>query len=136
MNILALSAKGITPFIIYLLAAAALLAAFVAIYVRITPYREFDLIRQGNTAAAASLSGAMLGYTLPLASAIAHSAGVEEMVMWGAIALLVQLMLYFVSRGLLPDLARRIPEGNVAHGVFLGALSLAGGVINAACMVY
>jgi putative membrane protein len=78
----------------------------------------------------------MLGFALPLASAIAHSVVVEEMLMWGAIALLVQLLVYAAARRMLPDLAHRIPEGSVAHGIFLGALSLAGGLLNAACMVY
>ena len=48
----------------------ALTALFLAIYVRITPYREFALIRAGNVAAAASLSGALLGFVIPLASAM------------------------------------------------------------------
>ncbi|HEV8519096.1 MAG TPA: DUF350 domain-containing protein [Burkholderiales bacterium] len=136
MNILAISIKGVLPFVVYFLAAAALFAVFIAIYIRITPYREIELIRAGNSAAAISLSGAMLGFALPLASAIAHSVVVEEMLMWGAIALLVQLLVYAAARRMLPDLAHRIPEGSVAHGIFLGALSLAGGLLNAACMVY
>jgi putative membrane protein len=136
MNILAISIKGVLPFVVYFVAAAALFAVFIAIYIRITPYREIELIRAGNSAAAISLSGAMLGFALPLASAIAHSVVVEEMLMWGAIALLIQLMVYAAARRMLPDLAHRIPEGSVAHGIFLGALSLAGGLLNAACMVY
>lgn len=74
MDFLANSIKGVVPFLSYFVAAALLLAAFLAIYGRITPYAEFVLIRQGNSAAAISLSGAMLGFALPLASAIAHSA--------------------------------------------------------------
>lgn len=136
MNILAMSIKGVVPFLVYFVAAVALIAAFIAIYVRITPYREIELIRTGNAAAAISLSGAMFGFALPLASAIAHSVVVEEMLMWGAIALLVQLLVYAAARRVLPDLAHRIPEGSLAHGIFLGALSLVGGLLNAACMVY
>jgi putative membrane protein len=136
MDILAASLKGATPFLIYFVAAAALLTIFLAIYAWVTPYRELELIRKGDTAAAVSLSGAMLGFALPLASAIAHSVVVEEMLMWGAISLLVQLAAYLVASRILPDLARRIPEGSVAHGVFLAALSVAVGILNAACMVY
>jgi putative membrane protein len=136
MNILSISIKGLTPFLIYFLTAVALLAVFLAIYVRITPYREFTLIREGNAAAAISLSGAMLGFALPLASAIAHAVVIEEMLLWGVIALVVQLVVYQAARRVIPDLDRRIPEGNLAHGIFLGALSLAGGILNAASMVY
>ena len=113
MNILAISIKGVLPFVVYFVAAAALFAVFIAIYIRITPYREIELIRAGNSAAAISLSGAMLGFALPLASAIAHSVVVEEMLMWGAIALLVQLLVYAAARRMLPDLAHRIPPGRV-----------------------
>ena len=136
MDLLAVSFKGVTPFLIYFAAGTALLAVFLAIYAWITPYRELELIRKGDTAAAISLSGAMLGFSLPLASAIAHSAVVEEMLMWGVMSLLVQLTVYLVASRILPGLAKRIPEGSVAHGIFLAALSVAVGVLNAASMVY
>ena len=136
MDILAVSIKGAVPFLIYFVAGTAMLALFLAIYAWITPYRELELIRKGDAAAAISLSGAMLGFALPLASAIAHSVVVEEMLMWGAISLLVQLAVYLVASRMLPGLARRIPEGNVADGIFLAALSVAVGILNAASMVY
>ncbi len=106
------------------------------LYLWITPYREISLIREGNAAAAASLSGAMVGFMLPLASAITHSVSLLDMAIWGLIALIIQLLVYGVGRLLLPSLARDIPAGQVASGVFLGALSLAIGLLNAACMTY
>ena len=136
MEILAVSVKGVVPFLTYFLAASALLAVFLVVYAWITPYREIELIRKGDTAAAVSLSGAMLGFAIPLASAIAHAMVVEEMLMWGALSLLVQLAAYLVASRILPDLSRRIPEGSIAHGTFLGALSIAVGILNAASMVY
>ena len=130
------SLAGLTSFLSYFAAAIGLLVLFLLSYVLITPYPEFALIRQGNPAAAASLSGAMLGFVLPLASAIAHSASLPDMAIWGSVALVVQLLAYLVARLVLPDLARDIPAGKVATGVFLGALSLAVGILNAACMTY
>ena len=131
------SLAGLPSFLFYFATAMGLLALFLVVYVLITPYREFTLIREGNVAAAASLSGAMLGFVLPLASAIAHSVGLLDMVIWGMIALLIQILVYLVARFLLfPDLSRDIPAGRVATGVFLGALSIAIGILNAACMSY
>jgi putative membrane protein len=130
------SLAGLPSFLLYFATAIGLLLLFLAAYILITPYREIALIREGNLAAAASLSGAILGFVLPLASAIAHSVGLLDMAVWGLIALLIQLLAYGVSRLLLPDLARAIPAGQVATGVFLGALSLAVGILNAACMTY
>ena len=131
------SLAGLPSFLFYFATAMGLLALFLVVYVLITPYREFTLIREGNVAAAASLSGAMLGFVLPLASAIAHSVGLLDMVIWGVIALLIQILVYLVARFLLfPDLSCDIPAGRVATGVFLGALSIAIGILNAACMSY
>lgn len=42
----------------YFVAALLLLAAFLAVYVRVTPYNVFELIGQNNAAAAISLAGA------------------------------------------------------------------------------
>jgi putative membrane protein len=136
MDFLRLTLAGFDDFVVYFAASLAMVALFLAVYVRITPYREFELIRAGNAAAAASLSGALLGFVLPLASAVAHSVNLVDMAIWGAIALAVQIAGYGVARTLLPGIASGIPSGNVAHGVFVGVLSLAVGILNAACMSY
>ena len=120
----------------YFAASLALLALFIFIYIRITPYRELVLIREGNVAAAASLSGAILGFVIPLAHSIAQSVNLADMALWGLIALVVQLLVYFAVSRLIPGIARDIPEGKVAPGMLLGALSLATGILNAACMTY
>ncbi|MFO1420780.1 MAG: DUF350 domain-containing protein [Candidatus Competibacteraceae bacterium] len=130
------SLAGLPSFLLYFATAIGLLVLFLLAYIFITPYREITLIREGNAAAAASLSGALLGFVLPLASAIAHSVSLPDMAIWGLIALVIQLLVYLAGRLLLPDLARDIPAGKVATGVFLGALSLAIGIVNAACMTY
>ena len=128
------SLGGFPPFIVYFVISAALLVVFIFIYLRVTPYREIGLIKEGNAAAAASLSGAIIGFTLPLAHAIAQSANLVDMLIWALIALVVQLASYLIVRALIPALVRGIPEGKVAQGVFLGAVSIAAGILNAACM--
>lgn len=130
------SIRLVDDFLLYLGGAVLLFVIFVWIYIHITPYRELKLIRQGNTAAACSLTGAMLGFVIPLASAIAHSVGFLDMVFWGAIALVVQLLAFWGARAVMPDLARDIPAGQVATGVFVGAVALAIGILNAAAMTY
>jgi len=130
------SLRGLDDFLVYFVAALALLVLFLAIYVRTTPYREIALIREGNNAAAASLSGAMLGFILPLASAIVNSAALWEMMLWGAIALIAQLVAYGIARLLLPHLAQDIAAGKTASGVVLGALSIGIGILSAASMTY
>ena len=136
MEFIKFSLAGFDDFLIYFALAAIFVAAYLAIYVHVTPYREFTLIRAGNAAAAASLSGSLIGFVLPLASTILHSVKVWDMALWAAIALVVQIVVYLAVKALLPGLVRDIPEGKPGPGVFLGAASLAAGILNAACMTY
>lgn len=127
---------GLIAFFSHIAAAFVLLAVFVVIYIRITPYREIALIRAGNVAAAASLSGAVLGYCTALASAIANSVSLVDMCFWGVVALVIQLLAFGVARLLIPGIVSDIPDNKIASGIFLGALSLGLGMLNAACMTY
>ena len=136
MDIIQVSIRGFPAFMLYFAATLALLGLFVAIYIRITPYRELALIREGNSAATASLTGAMLGFVIPLARSVTQSANLADMALWGLIALVVQLLVYFACTRLMPGLTADIPAGKAAPGIFLGAVSVATGILNAACMTY
>ncbi len=119
--------EGALNFVVYLATAIALLAAFLAIYVNVTPYREFALIGQGNVAAAITLAGATLGFTFPLVASIYYTQSLGEMAVWAAITCVVQLAVFLVMR----RYAKRIEEGNVAPAVFIASLSIAVGLLNA-----
>ena len=136
MNFLNLSLQGLDEFLVYFGLCIVFVALFLAIYVRITPYREIALIREGNSAAAASLSGALIGFVLPLAAAVENSVNPYDLAIWASVALAIQLLVYGAVRLTLPDIGRHIPEGKTASGVFLGSLSLAAGILNAASMSY
>ncbi len=130
------SFSGFDEFLVYLGIAGTLLAVFIGIYTRITPYREIALIRDGNVAAAFSLSGTIIGMVLPLASAIESSVNLIDLAVWATIALLVQLLVFIIARMALPNIAQDIPAGKQASGIFLGAISIAAGMLNAAAMTY
>jgi putative membrane protein len=130
------SFAGFDDFLVYLGISLAYLAVFTAIYIRITPYREMQLIREGNMAASFSLSGAILGFIVPLASAIQHSVSLIDMAIWGLIAMAVQVLAFVVVKLAIPSITRDIPEGKGAQGFFLGSLSLGVGLLNAACMSF
>jgi putative membrane protein len=118
----------------YFATAAALLAVFLVLYVFVTPYNEIRLIREGNTAAAVSLAGAIVGYALPIAVAVAASHNIYVMIGWGVVACVVQLMAYIVARFALPHINSNIPQGKIASGIFLASLSLGIGILNAGCI--
>lgn len=130
------SFAGFDDFLAYLAVSLALLAAFLAVYVRVTPHREIALIRQGNLAAAFSLSGAVLGFIVPLASAVKHSVSLVDMALWGAVALVVQVAAFVAVKLMVPRITDDIAAGQQAQGFFLGAISLGVGLLNGACMTY
>ena len=121
-------------FITYFGTAVLLLAAFLALYTLVTPVRDWELIRAGNTAAALALGGAVLGFCIPLAMAIARSHSLPDMVLWAAIALVVQLASYMVVRFLRRHEHGGIEAGDMAEAILLAAGSVGLGILNAACL--
>ena len=127
---------GLPLFAAYFGLGLLLLAAFLFIYLRVTPYREISLIRSGNASAAASLGGATIGFVLPVASSIENSVSLGDMLVWAVISLVVQLIAFLLVRAVIPAITKNVEEGQLASGVFLGAVAIALGLLNAACMTY
>lgn len=127
--------NSLPAFASFFVTAIVLLLAFLAIYVRVTPYNELTLIRQGNEAAAISLGGAVIGFALPIAVAVAVSHNLYAMIGWGVIASLVQLLTFIAARLALPRLNESIPQGKLASGIFLASLAIGVGILNAGCIV-
>jgi len=100
---------GATAFIIAFAAAIAFFVAFKFIYQIVTPYHESSLIRQGNAAAAVSLGGALIGFVLPLASALSQTVSLPEFAAWALLAGVIQIVSFIVvSRLVYKNLAQRI----------------------------
>jgi len=136
MDFIKFSLSGFDEFLVYAGLAIAFIYAYMIAYLWITPYNEIKLIKDGNVAAALSLSGSVLGFTLPLAAAIRSSVHPWDMMLWGVIAAAVQLLVYVAVRFTLLNVTRRIPDGQVASGIVLAAISISAGILNAACMTY
>lgn len=126
---------GAMDFIIAFVAAVLFFVAFKFIYQLVTPYHERGLIRQGNTAAAVALGGALIGYVLPLASALSHTVSLPEFAAWALLAGVIQIVSFIVvSRVVYRALAAKIEAGELAAGVYLASISIGVGLLNAACM--
>lgn len=129
------SVGGVPAFAGYLTVVTGLSALFLVIYVRLTPHREFDLIvREHNASAALALGMSLIGFSFPLASAVRHSAGIVDCVVWGLIALVVQILAYLLARLPFPSLSDSIRQNSMAGAIWLGAVSLTAGILSAACM--
>ena len=111
-----------------------LLVVGAALYAWFTPYRDIQLIREGNTAAAISLGAVLVGLALPLGVSLGYSASEVEMVIWGVAIIAVQLAVFRVTDAVLRGLPRRIQEGEVAAAVFLAAIKIATALILAAAV--
>jgi putative membrane protein len=121
-------------FVRYVVVGFALAALFLWIYVLITPWREFALIRAGNAAASTALVGALLGFCLPLANTIAHSVSLTDVVLWALVALVVQVLVHVAMRLMLPGLKQAIEDDQVAAGITAGGFAVCFGLISAACL--
>ena len=130
------SLNGIPPFLAYFAVAIVLVLIFVRIYTWLTPQDELALIKANNPAAALAFGGALIGFALPLSSAITNSLSLLDCAVWGAVALIVQVLTFVVLRVAVKQLPERINQGEIATGIFVAATAIAVGLINAACMSY
>lgn len=130
------SVQGLPDFLLFFAAAMALTGLYLVAYTLSTTHNEFELIRQNNVAAASSLGLSLTGFALPLSSAIVNAKTVVDLLVYGIVAVLIQILIYWLVRMLLPNLSQRIANGEVAAALFLGAASLAAGVVTAASMVF
>ena len=125
---------AILNYLIHLLLAAVLLAVFFKAYTWMTPFDEVLLIRQGNFAAALSLGGALIGFSITIGSALVHTADYREFAAWAFGAMVVQMLAYAITSRVLNMSKDQIEGNNGAFGGLLGAISISIGVINGACI--
>ena len=112
----------------------AMLAIGVLFYIKITPYDEIELVRAGNSAAAASLAGAIIGLAIPLALSMASSVTIWEILIWGPVTLFLQLIAFRFTDLILKDLPKRITDGEMGAALLLISIKLAVAAINAAAV--
>lgn len=132
--------QSLTTLPSYLLFAVVMLGfllLFILSYTAVTPYRDLALVRQGNTTAALTLGGAMIGFALPLMSVASHTTNILDLAVWGVIALVSQLLVYVIgSRVLLPDFRAGVEADRTAYGILLASLSIAVGLLNYGSLTY
>ena len=124
----------VSEFLAFFVVSLVLVIVFVAVYTNVTRHSEIKLIKENSVAAAVAFSGSMIGFALPLASAMISSSTILEMIVWGVIALIVQIVVYLLVRLPMPRVSERIENNEIAAGMWLGASSLAAGILNAASM--
>jgi putative membrane protein len=128
------SLTGVPAFLAYFCVSVVAVVIYLLIYTRMTHHDEFALIGKNVPGAAISLGLSMLGFALPVASAVAHAADIVDCAIWSLIAIAVQVVAYFIARIPVPNLSKRIAAGELGAAIWLGLASLTAGVLSAASM--
>ena len=134
MDIVSAPLNDLPWFLAYMGTAVVLTLFYVVVYIWVTPHPEIKLIRENNLAASIAFGGSLIGFCLPLSSAIANSVSLIECAIWGVIAVVVQIIIFYLVCLPIPKISERIEKGEMASGLWLGVASLAGGLLNAASM--
>ncbi len=125
---------SLTDFLMYLGASLGLTALYMVLYTAITPHSEWKLLREGNLSAALALGASLLGFVLPLASAIAHSVSLLDCVFWGSVSLVVQILAFFGLRLMVPTLCDDITADRRGTATIAAFFFVSVGILNAACL--
>ncbi len=128
------SLENLPAFLGYFAGSLTLLAIFLVVQTWFLRIPEWQLIREGNTAAALSVAGGAGGFALPLASAIFHAAGFADMVVWAVISGVLQFATCAAMRLLRRDVGAALARGDMAEATVMAAASLIIGLLNAACL--
>lgn len=126
-------------FISFFLTAIALIIAFLYLYAIVTPYDDYKLIfEDNNIAAALGFGGAIIGVSIPLYSALVNSVSYTDFVIWGAIAILIQLVFALIVTRITGkySLEAKISQGVIPVGILMAFLSISIGLLNAGSMSY
>lgn len=124
--------QGFPDFLLMTGTAGILLVLASTIYILLTPWKELALVRGGNGAAGLALSGAIAGLAIPIASCLASSLTLLDLLVWGVVALLLQLLTYRIIDMLLRDIPARIQNDEAGAAIVLIAAKLAAAMILAA----
>jgi putative membrane protein len=138
----------IVNFLMYLGVVIPLFGLGILAFVFTTPYNEFQLISDGagtdapekvNAAKAAAhdLGGKIIGLCIILASATYHSLGLLDLLIWGLIAIVFQVLVFYIFEWITPfRVVSEIPKGNVSVGIFASRLNIACSLLMAALISY
>ncbi|WP_349407327.1 DUF350 domain-containing protein [Pseudalkalibacillus sp. SCS-8] len=125
-------------FLTYFIVGLGLLIVGILLFEVTTKNKEFKLIAEGNKAAAYALGGKVIGLSIVLYASIANSISLYDMVVWGAVAIVVQILAFYIIEWLTPKfhITKAIDEDNQAVGLFLLFVSIALGLTIAGSLTY
>jgi putative membrane protein len=124
--------QGFPDFLMMTGTAGLLLLIASTIYILLTPWKELALVRGGNGAAGLALAGAIAGLAIPIASCLASSLTLVDLLLWGSVSLLLQLLTYRIIDMILRDIPQRIQNDEAGAAIVLIAAKVSVAMLLAA----
>lgn len=112
----------------------ALLITGCIVHVLLTPMKEMKLIREGNVSAGISVAAVIVGLGIPMAACLATAATIYDILIWGVVAILLQLLVFRVADLILRDLPKRIERDEIGAALVLAAIKIAAAMVMAAAL--
>jgi putative membrane protein len=122
-------AAGFPFLVFYLVLVAAIYLLAIIVYVRLTPHKELELVQSGNMAAAIHFSSVVIAMAMPIAACLINKFSLQDVGLWTAFALVMQLLLFRVTDAVFKGMPERIEANETAPAVVLAAFKLAGSLI-------
>lgn len=126
--------EGFPDFLLYGGVTLGLLIAGCVVHILLTPMKEMKLIREGNVAAGIGVGGVIVGLAIPMAACLSSAASVYDLLIWGVVAILLQMLAFRVVDLVLRDLPVRIERNEIGAAVVLAAVKLAAALVMAAAL--
>lgn len=124
--------EALGNFLLYTFSSLVLLGIFGKIYQWLTPYHEYESIKEGKLAPAISLGGALIGFTLPMLSVSYHGVNYVDFLIWAGIVGVLQIILFKALYWIIP---MQIEEDNRAIALIYAVLAFCVGLISAFSLI-
>jgi putative membrane protein len=125
---------GLPVLVLQFAVTLALLGIGIGSYMALTPFHEVRLVREGNPAGGIVLAGAIVALAIPLAATLATSQVTLDILIWGLVSVVLQLLAFLLTAALLRGLRVMIEAGNIAAACVVAGTQLAVALINAGAM--
>lgn len=104
------------------------------VHVLLTPMKEMKLIREGNISAGISVAAVIVGLAIPMSACLETATSVYDLLIWGVVAILLQLLAFRVADLVLHDLPKRIERDETGAALVLAGVKIAAAMVMAAAL--
>ena len=125
---------GFPEFLMQVGVTLGVLIAGCILHVLLTPMKEMKLIREGNVSAGISFAAVIVGLAIPMAACLATATSIYNILIWGVVVILLQLLAFRVVDLILRDLPRRIARDDIGAALVLAAVKIAAAMVMAAAL--